>query len=57
MYFPNVDVTYNGSVQNLNTTCSEVIANTLTMGGGGFLSTDGCLPNTIAFTQVVALVQ
>jgi Flp pilus assembly protein TadG len=57
MYFPNVDVNYNGSVQNLNTSCSEVIAKTLTMGGGGFLSTDGCLPNTIVFTQVVALVQ
>src|SRR6266480_3943309 len=36
MYFPNVDVTWNGSTQSSNTTCSEVIAKTLTMGGGGF---------------------
>jgi Flp pilus assembly protein TadG len=57
MYFPNVDVTYNGSTQNSNTTCSEVIAKTLTMGGGGFLSTDGCLPATVAHTQLVLLAQ
>jgi Flp pilus assembly protein TadG len=57
MYFPHVDVTYNGSAQNANTTCSQVIAQTLTMGGGGFLSTDGCAPSTIAYTQLVRLVQ
>lgn len=57
MYFPHVDVTYNGSTQSSNTTCSEVIAKTLTMGGGGFLSTDSCLPATVAYTQVVRLVQ
>lgn len=57
MYFPNVDVTWNGSTQSANTQCSEVIARTLTMGGGGFLTTDGCLPVTIAYTQVIALVQ
>jgi hypothetical protein len=57
MYFPNVDVTWNGGTQSSNTTCSEVIARTLTMGGGGFLSTGGCLPTTIAYTQIVKLVQ
>jgi Flp pilus assembly protein TadG len=57
MYFPNVDVTWNGGTQSTNTTCSEVIAKTLTMGGGGYLSTDGCAPATVAYSQVVALVQ
>ncbi|KRQ08287.1 pilus assembly protein TadG-related protein [Bradyrhizobium manausense] len=54
-YFPKVDVTWNGGTQSSNTTCSEVIAKTLTMSGGGFLSTQGCGP--IAYTQVVALVR
>ncbi|KRR25710.1 pilus assembly protein TadG [Bradyrhizobium lablabi] len=57
MYFPHVDVTFNGSTQSANTTCSQVIAKTLTMGGGGFLSTDGCNPATVPYTQVVVLVQ
>lgn len=57
MYFPHVDVTWNGNAQSANTTCSEVIARTLTMGGGGYLSTDGCVPSTTAYTQVVTLVQ
>src|SRR5262249_46145675 len=57
MYFPNVDVTWNGTVQNANTSCSEVIANTLTMGGGAYMSTVNCAPGTIAYNQVVALVQ
>lgn len=57
MYFPNVDVNWNGNAQSSNTTCSEVIAKTLTMGGGGYLSTDGCTPNTFTYTQIVALVQ
>lgn len=53
-YFPHVDVTWNGGTQSSNTTCSEVIAKTLTMSGGGFLSTQGCGP--VAYTQVVGLV-
>ncbi|MBN8966128.1 MAG: pilus assembly protein TadG, partial [Rhizobiales bacterium] len=57
MYFPNVDVTWNGTTANTNTTCSQVIANSLTMGGGAYMSTSGCVPSTIAQTQVVALVQ
>lgn len=57
MYFPHVDVTWNGATQSTNTTCSQVIAQTLTMGGGGFLSTDGCNPVTVPYTQVVRLVQ
>jgi hypothetical protein len=56
MYFPNVDVTWNGTTANTNTTCSEVIANTLTLGGGAYMSTQNCAPGTIAKTQVVALV-
>ncbi len=57
MYFPNTDVSFGGTVQPANTTCSEVIAKTLNMTGGAYLSTDGCVPSTIAYSQVVALVQ
>ncbi|WP_042335346.1 pilus assembly protein TadG-related protein [Bradyrhizobium sp. DOA9] len=57
LYFPNVDVSWSGSVQNTNTRCTEVIANTLTINGSAYLSTDGCAPGTIAKTQVVALVK
>nr|WP_246583999.1 pilus assembly protein TadG-related protein [Bradyrhizobium iriomotense] len=57
LYFPNVDVTWNGTAASTNTTCTEVIANTLTMSGSAYLSTSGCAPGTIAKTQVVALVK
>jgi Flp pilus assembly protein TadG len=57
MYFPNVDVTWNGTTANTNTTCSEVIAKTITMTGSAYMSTQGCAPGTIAYTQVVVLVQ
>jgi Flp pilus assembly protein TadG len=57
MYFPNVDVTYGGTAANANTTCAEVIANTLTINGNAYMSTQNCAPGTIAHTQVVALVQ
>jgi hypothetical protein len=57
MYFPNVDVTWSGTAQNANTTCSQVIANSLTMSGNAYMSTQGCAPGTIAYTQVVVLVQ
>jgi len=57
MYFPKADVSFGGTVQPTNTTCSEVIAKTLTMTGGAYLSTDGCVRSTIAYSQVVALVQ
>ncbi|HLQ90757.1 MAG TPA: TadG family pilus assembly protein [Xanthobacteraceae bacterium] len=57
MYFPKTDVSFGGTAQPANTTCSEVIAKTLTMTGGAYLSTDGCVPSTIAYSQVVALVQ
>jgi putative Flp pilus-assembly TadE/G-like protein len=57
MYFPNVDVTWSGTSQNANTTCSQVIANSLTMTGNAYMSTQGCTPGTIAYTQVVVLVQ
>ncbi|MEH2610541.1 pilus assembly protein TadG-related protein [Bradyrhizobium sp. AZCC 1693] len=55
MYFPHVDVTWNGTTASTNTTCSEVIAKTIDMSGGGYLNTQGCGP--VAYTQVVALVQ
>ncbi|UVO39426.1 pilus assembly protein TadG [Bradyrhizobium arachidis] len=57
LYFPNVDVTWGGTIQNTNTTCTEVIANTITINGNAYLSTQNCAPGTIAHTQVVALVQ
>ncbi|WP_108518798.1 pilus assembly protein TadG-related protein [Bradyrhizobium algeriense] len=57
MYFPKADVSFGGTVQPNNTTCSQVIAKTLTMTGSAYLSTDGCVPATIAYTQIVALVQ
>jgi hypothetical protein len=56
LYFPNVDVTWSGNVQNSNTTCTQVIANTITLSGGAYMSTDNCAPGTVAYTQVVALV-
>ncbi|SDH10164.1 Flp pilus assembly protein TadG [Bradyrhizobium sp. Rc2d] len=55
MYFPKADVSFSGTIQPDNTTCSEVIAKTLTMTGTPYLSTQGCGP--IAYTQVIALVQ
>jgi hypothetical protein len=57
MYFPHVDVNWSGNTASTNTTCSQVIAKTLDMSGGGYLSTQGCDPATIVYTQVVALVQ
>ncbi|MBR0750865.1 pilus assembly protein TadG [Bradyrhizobium jicamae] len=57
MYFPKADVSYGGTTQPTNSTCSQVIAKTLTMTGSAYLSTDSCVPSTIAYTQVVALVQ
>jgi hypothetical protein len=57
MYFPNVDVTWSGTAANANTTCSSVIANTLTMSGNAYMSTNGCVNGTFAQTQVVTMVQ
>jgi hypothetical protein len=57
MYFPNVEVSYGGTTQSANTACTQVIANTLTINGNAYLSTDNCAPGTIGKTQVVALVQ
>jgi Putative Flp pilus-assembly TadE/G-like len=57
MYFPNVGVTWGGTAANANTTCSQVIANTLTITGNAYMSTDNCVESTIAKSQVVALVQ
>ncbi|UPK25379.1 pilus assembly protein TadG-related protein [Bradyrhizobium sp. 195] len=57
IYFPKVDVSWAGTTASTNTTCSQVIAKTIDMSGGGYLSTQGCDPATIVYTQVVALVQ
>lgn len=57
MYFPKVDVSWGGTTASANTTCAQVIAKTLDMSGGAYLSTQGCAPATIVYTQVVALVQ
>jgi Flp pilus assembly protein TadG len=57
MYFPKADVTWGGNVQSLTTTCTEVIAKTITINGNSYLSTDNCAPGTVAKSQVVALVQ
>lgn len=57
MYFPNVEVSYGGTTQNTHTACTQVIANTLTINGNAYMSTDNCAPGTIAKSQVVALVQ
>jgi len=57
MYFPHVDVQWNGTAQNANTTCSQVIANTLDLGGNAYISTQNCVPSTVAQTQVVVLVK
>jgi Flp pilus assembly protein TadG len=56
MYFPYADVSWGGTVQNTYTTCTEVIANTLTINGNAYLSTNNCAPGTVAHSQVVALV-
>jgi Putative Flp pilus-assembly TadE/G-like len=57
MYFPHADVSWGGTAASGFTTCSMVIANTLTINGNAYLSTDGCAPGTVAKTQVVALVE
>jgi Putative Flp pilus-assembly TadE/G-like len=57
MYFPNVDVTMGGNSANANTSCTEIIANTLKFGGGtNYLSTQNCASGTIPITQVVTMV-
>ena len=57
MYFPNVDVLWGGTAASSFTTCSMVLANTLTITGNAYMSTNLCASGTIAKTQVVALVQ
>jgi len=57
MYFPNADVTWNGTTGNTNKTCTAVYANTITIGGNAFMNTQNCVQTAIAHTQVVALVQ
>ena len=56
MYFPKADVTWNGNTANANTACTQVVANTITISGNAYMSTQNCAPNTIFHTQVVRLV-
>ena len=43
MYFPNADVSWGGTAESDFTTCSMVVANTLTINGNAYLSADrGC---------------
>lgn len=57
IYVPKTDVSMNGTTSIANDTCSEVIAETLTMSGNAYMSTSNCVSTTIAYSQVVALVQ
>jgi hypothetical protein len=57
LYFPNADVSWGGTAQNISTSCTDVIAKTLTINGNAYLSTQNCAPGTVARNQVVALVQ
>jgi hypothetical protein len=57
LYFPNVDVKWIGTTANVNTGCTEVIANTITISGTANFSTGSCVTGTVAKTQVVALVK
>jgi Flp pilus assembly protein TadG len=57
LYFPNASVSWGGTSQNISTTCTEVIANTITVSGNAYMSTQNCASGTIARSQVVALVQ
>jgi hypothetical protein len=45
MYFPKADVKWAGTAASDFTTCSMVIANTLTINGNAYLSTNGCDPD------------
>lgn len=56
MYFPYVSVTWGGNVQSSTTTCTEVVANSLTINGNAYLSSSGCTGNAVFKSQVVALV-
>jgi hypothetical protein len=67
MYFPNVDVTWSGNSHNTNTACTELVANSITFGGGAnYFSTQSCgsasgsngsCTNLGGCRQPVALVQ
>ena len=44
MYFPKADVSWGGTAANGFTTCSMVIANTLTINGNAYLEHGCCDP-------------
>jgi hypothetical protein len=57
MYFPNVEVTWNGTTENPNMACTQVIANAITITGNSYLSSQECGSSSFSKTQVVALVK
>jgi hypothetical protein len=57
IYAPKTDLTWSGTSSIANDTCAEVIANTLTLTGGAYMSTANCATGTVPSTQVVTLVQ
>ncbi|MBR1279256.1 pilus assembly protein TadG-related protein [Bradyrhizobium sp. AUGA SZCCT0283] len=57
MYFPYANVTYGGTAQSSNTSCTEVIAASLTISGNTYLSSSGCTANTLGKTKVIAMVR
>jgi hypothetical protein len=56
MYFPKADVSYSGTSQSTSTTCTEVVAKTLTITGNAYLDSQNCAPGTVSKIQVVAMV-
>jgi hypothetical protein len=57
MYFPNAAVSYSGGAANTSTSCTEVIARSLTIGSNSYLSSSGCTSNTLGTTKVIAMVR
>jgi hypothetical protein len=56
MFFPYANVTWNGNATT-SSTCTEIVANTLTFSGNAYLRTSGCSSNLLATSQLVVLVQ
>lgn len=56
IYAPNAAVTWGGNQQSSLTTCTEVIGNTLTIGGNSYLATAGCAAGTVPETQAIVMV-
>jgi len=57
IYVPNNQVKYGGSDASAQTTCVNIIANTITLTGSAYMNTSGCTAGTVAQTQLIAMVQ